>query len=538
MKLAQISIRTRLILFALLAQVMLIASAGYSLSIQRAAMIAFHRDQMQGIVDIGQTLIMHYGDLARSGELTNTSAQIDAREAIKRLRFGADNTLTIYDTQYRLVEDPKQAQATGQDLASLKDNHGKAFVKEIVDHARAGEKVFTTYFSLQPGHDAPTERLATGQLYEPWGWVISGGVYIDDIDSEMWRQTKWMAIGLILAMIVLQLIAWRVTRSITQPIDEALAAANALAEGDLGVRVDTSSHDEVGQFMAATQRMIATLSQIIGQVRATADRLSDSSAQVSATAQSLSESSSGQAISVEETTTSMAQMSAAIVSNTDNARVTQAMAATAASQAVEGGDAVCRTVEAMQSIAEKIGIIDDIAYQTNLLALNAAIEAARAGEHGKGFAVVAAEVRKLAERSQVAAQEISSVARDSVKLAERAGSLLNEMVPSIRKTADLVQEIAAASQKQSSGVGQINSAMGQLNQATQQNASASEELAATAEEMGGQAQQLQELMGFFRLADGDHDEQVIGQLDGADRRSATAEPRIREAKRNTQFERV
>jgi len=405
---------------------------------------------------------------------------------------------------------------------------------------------------LAPGGEAHLKRFGPGSSDEdfeaymfaranPKGVRIeSTGVFarIDDIDSEMWRQTRRMAIGLIIAMFILQLIAWRVTRSITQPIDEALAAANALAEGDLGAQVDTSSHDEVGQLMAATQRMIATLSQIIGQVRATADRLSDSSAQVSATAHSLSESSSGQAISVEETTTSMAQMSAAIVSNTDNARVTQAMAATAASQAVESGTAVCRTVEAMKSIAEKIGIIDDIAYQTNLLALNAAIEAARAGEHGKGFAVVAAEVRKLAERSQVAAQEIISVARDSVKLAERAGSLLNEMVPSIRKTADLVQEIAASSQEQSSGVGQINSAMGQLNQATQQNASASEELAATAEEMGGLAQQLQELMGFFRIADSDHVEEVIGQLDGADRRSATAEPGIRKAQRNIQFERL
>ncbi len=155
----------------------------------------------------------------------------------------------------------------------------------------------------------------------------------------------------------------------------------------------------------------------------------------------------------------------------------------------------------MKSIAGKIGIIDDIAYQTNLLALNAAIEAARAGEHGKGFAVVAAEVRKLAECSQVAAQEIGQLAGSSVKLAEQAGKLLDEMVPSIKKTSDLVQEIAAASQEQSQGVGQINGAMGQLNKATQQNASASEELAATAEEMGGQAAQLQELMEFFKIED-------------------------------------
>ena len=296
--------------------------------------------------------------------------------------------------------------------------------------------------------------------------------------------------------------AWWVTRSITRPVNQALDAASRIAEGDLTVRIESDSKDEVGMLMSAMQAMIGKLTQIIDEVRTAADNLTNAAGQVSATAQSLSQSSSEQAASVEETTASMEQMTASISQNTENAKITDGMASKSAEEAAEGGDAVSKTVEDMKSIASKIGIIDDIAYQTNLLALNAAIEAARAGDHGKGFAVVAAEVRKLAERSQIAAQEIGDLASSSVKQAERAGALLIEMVPSIRKTSDLVQEIATASSEQSSGVAQINGAMGQLNQATQQNASASEELAATAEELGSQAEQLQQTMTFFLLDDG------------------------------------
>jgi methyl-accepting chemotaxis protein len=168
--------------------------------------------------------------------------------------------------------------------------------------------------------------------------------------------------------------------------------------------------------------------------------------------------------------------------------------------AEESGRTVKETVTAMRQIAEKVSIIEEIAYQTNLLALNAAIEAARAGEHGRGFAVVATEVRKLAERSQSAAKEISGLAAFSVAVAERSGRLLDQLVPGIRKTADLVQEVAAASSEQSSGVGQINKAMSRVDQVTQRNASAAEELASTAEEMASQAEALQQLVSYFRLA--------------------------------------
>jgi methyl-accepting chemotaxis protein len=321
-----------------------------------------------------------------------------------------------------------------------------------------------------------------------------------DAAVQAYSSTRTVMITLgSLALVFGSLIAFWVTRSITGPISEAVNVANMLAEGDLTAKIEVNSTDETGMLLQAMQNMVGKLSQIITEVRGAADNLSSASEEVSATAQSMSQATSEQAASVEETSASIEQMSASINQNTENAKVTDGMAGKAAKEATEGGEAVKQTVTAMKQIAGKIGIIDDIAYQTNLLALNAAIEAARAGEHGKGFAVVAAEVRKLAERSQIASQEIGELASNSVQMAEKAGHLLDEMVPSINKTSDLVQEITAASEEQSSGVGQINNAMSQLNQITQQNASASEELAATAEEMSSQAEQLQHSMGFFKV---------------------------------------
>jgi methyl-accepting chemotaxis protein len=308
-----------------------------------------------------------------------------------------------------------------------------------------------------------------------------------------------MAAGMLLAVALGVFLARFIKRQVGGEPDYAASIARKVAEGDLSIEVVTAQGD-VTSMMASIKNMVERLSAVVGRVQASSGILVSASDQISSTAQSLSQGASEQAASVDETSASMDQMSASIAQNTESARATGDIASSTAEDTVEGGQAVKETVDAMKQIAQKISIIDEIAYQTNLLALNAAIEAGRAGEHGRGFAVVAAEVRKLAERSQVAAEEISKLALSSVVLAERAGKLLDTIVPSIQKTTGLVQQIAGASTEQSTGVGQINGAIRQISQAVSLNAAAAEELASTSEDMNAQATELQSTMAFFHLS--------------------------------------
>jgi methyl-accepting chemotaxis protein len=318
------------------------------------------------------------------------------------------------------------------------------------------------------------------------------------------ERSAWTSIAVVFgaAALVLLVSGYLLVRRVRSSLAAAVAAAERIASGDLSARVEVTSRDELGELQRAMRDMGERLATVIAEVRGGADALGAAAGQVSATAQSVSSGTGEQAASVEEMTGSLGQMSDSIGLSARNSRETEEMSAKGAAHAEESGKAVQETVAAMRAIAERISIVEEIAYQTNLLALNAAIEAARAGDHGKGFAVVAAEVRKLAERAQGAAKEIGELAGRSVGIADRSGALLVELVASIRKTAGLVHEVSQTAQEQAAGVSQVTKAMSTVEAVTQRNASAAEELSSTAEEVASQAISLQQLVSFFVLEGG------------------------------------
>ncbi|WP_395018118.1 methyl-accepting chemotaxis protein [Dongia sp.] len=287
--------------------------------------------------------------------------------------------------------------------------------------------------------------------------------------------------------------------TMTDNLRNTAGIADAIANGDLTVEAKPlSDRDTLGQ---ALERMLEKLRGVVSEALSASDNVSAGSQELSSSAEELSQGATEQASAAEEASSSMEEMASNIKQNADNATQTEKIARQSATDAQASGDAVGRAVDAMQTIAEKITIVQEIARQTDLLALNAAVEAARAGEHGKGFAVVASEVRKLAERSQAAAAEIGTVSSQTVKVAREAGEMLTKLVPDIKRTAELVSEISAACREQDIGSDQINQAIQQLDKVTQQNASASEQMSATSEELAAQAEQLQSSIAYFRTND-------------------------------------
>ncbi len=441
-------------------------------------------------------LVQVYAEL---GTMADEGQNLDAvkatRESIEALRgevekrFGALLGLELAEEKRLAIED---ARATWAEFFEAID-------KTIIPH-------------IEAERFAVARRIVRGvqsRRYERFNDQVSALVEMIRVETGE-REAEALALtgrleranlavnGLVFAVVLIML--WSLTRSLTSRIERLNRFAQKVAEGDLGETLEEGlGRDEVGQLMQAVNRMVEQVRVVVAQVRGAAEAVAEASRGMSSSAQQLTQGASQQAAATSETSASMEEMNANIRQNAQNAQTTETIAVQAAADARDGGGAVAETVKAMGEIAERIGIIEEIAYQTNLLALNAAIEAARAGDHGRGFAVVASEVRKLAERSQVAAAEIATVSARSTAVAGRAGVMLKKMVPDIERTSSLVQEIASASQEQAAGVDQTNRALQQLDQVTQQNASTTEELAATAQDLASRAAELERTVAFFQL---------------------------------------
>jgi methyl-accepting chemotaxis protein len=382
-----------------------------------------------------------------------------------------DNFATIYakmvtyqDEEFKLAETDK-AQAN--------------------EHSRDGQKIVNDALAAMSAYVTNTKKQMAEHA------VVS---------KEEGLRAQSLLLTLIGASLAIAIAAaiW-ISLNISRSLARAVDLAGSVANGNLSHTIPSASNDEVGDLIRSLNMMVEKLRQIVAEALTAAQNVSAGSQELSASAEQLSQGATEQASSAEEASSSMEEMASNVKQNADNANQTEKIAAQSAKDAEASGAAVGRAVQAMQTIAEKITIVQEIARQTDLLALNAAVEAARAGEHGKGFAVVASEVRKLAERSQAAAAEIGTLSTDTVKVAQEAGDMLSRLVPDIKKTADLVVEITAACREQDVGSAQINQAIQQLDKVGQQNASASEEVSSTSEELASQAEQLQSTISFFRI---------------------------------------
>lgn len=305
-------------------------------------------------------------------------------------------------------------------------------------------------------------------------------------------------VGSIMAVAAINL--WFVISKIIKPLSLAVNVGYSVAKGFLQIDLPMNIHNETGNLYRAMHIMVNNVIGTIGKIKEYSSVIQQASSNVASMSHDLSQNSTEQAAAVEETSASLEEMSATIVQNAENSKATESLSDKSAKMSNEGSDAVKRTVGAMNQIAEKVSVIEDIAYQTNLLALNAAIEAARAGVHGRGFAVVASEVRKLAEKSQIEAKLIKDLTEDSRSISNTAKSLIESMLPNINKTAELVKEITLASGQQKNTVDQMNSAVSQLNSVAQNNAASSEELSGTANQLNDQAGTLEKLLNAFKMS--------------------------------------
>ncbi|WP_323016897.1 methyl-accepting chemotaxis protein [Castellaniella sp.] len=505
-------------LFTLLAIVGIAILTSALLWMERSALLHEREVGARQAVESAYGVITYFHDQAQKGQISEDQAKQQAMDTIRGMRYSGQEYFWINDMQPRMLMHPFVPKLVGQDLSDMKDPNGLRLFVAFVDTVKASptHDGFVFYLWPKQGAAQPVEKVSYVKGFEPWGWILGSGVYLDTVNAVVWRQAGQFSLaagGLALILLAVGvLLSRRLVRQLGGEPDTVIAIAHQMSQGDLRVEIPVREGD-THSLLHAMLVMRDGIAQAVAQVRQGTEWIAQSVDQIVTGNLDLSARTEQQAASLQETAASMEEITSTVGHNASNAQQANTLAATASGVAAQGGKTVSQVVDTMddinastQKMSDIIGVIDSIAFQTNILALNAAVEAARAGEQGKGFAVVASEVRALAQRSANAAHEIRGLIDDTVQkiragatLADGAGQTMSDIVSSVKRVADIMGEITLASREQASGIEQINQAISQMDQVTQQNAGLVVQAGESAQALNDQMNGLNRAVGVFQL---------------------------------------
>ncbi len=485
----------------------------WQLQQQEATALQGRKDATRQHVEVARGVLEWLQRQEREGQLTREAAQAAARAAIGTMRYEQHEYFWISDLQAGVVMHPGKPELDGKDGSAVKDPGGKALFIAFAEEARRHGAGFVDYQWPRPGRQEPVDKLSYVSHFEPWGWIIGSGIYVDDL-REATRERLLTSAAIMGPLMLLALYLFVCFYRVMEGgLAETRRHLHAMTQGDLTTAPVPWGRDEAADLMLDLREMQQSLVRMVQGVRLSSDEILNSSSEIATGAMDLSSRTEQTAANLEETAAAMEQISATVRQSTEHAQSATGIASHNAEVARHGGAVIHQMVDTMQDIQQSshrindiIGVIDGIAFQTNILALNAAVEAARAGEQGRGFAVVASEVRALAQRSATAAKEIKSLITASVekveggtRIAQSAGETMQSVVSGAEQISQLLHQIATGATEQSQGIAQVGQAVQELDRATQQNAAMVEQTAAGASALKDEAQALSQEVSTFQL---------------------------------------
>ena len=544
---AGMTIKTKFKGIVAIAAAGVVAVAGAWLSSQKSVILNERQQKAKALIEAPYSMVAEFQRLESEGKLSREETQKRAMDAIRVLRYDQNNYFWVNDTHPTMVMHPMNPKLKGMDLTDYKDPNGKPLFVEMANVVKKDGAGFVFYEWPRPGSDKPVPKLSYVKGFEPWGWIIGTGIYIDDVEAA-WRAdaVKAAALSLVFLIVLLALSGW-LAHSIFSRLQSNMERMRDVAEGegDLTKRIEITTADEIGELSRWFNTFMERIQGTMSRVSDTTTHLAAASEEISASANEQSAGAEMQSDQTRRVAAAMQEMASTVAQISENSTHAAEAARKASATAMEGKKTVDEAVEKMRGIAQSvgetaheveslgksseqigriIGVIDEIAEQTNLLALNAAIEAARAGEQGRGFAVVADEVRKLAERSGHATKEIAGMIQNiqletksaveamqagtqqvesGVEITTKAGAALFEIMRSAEKVGDMVSQIAAAATEQSAATEEVNSNVEQIAKVTQETAEGARQSATACHELSRLALELSNLVGTFKLQEGE-----------------------------------